>query len=1496
MTKILYKAFSAVTIFALLLMALPVQSALAATTIAQWTFESPNNPAGATAAIYPNSIPPATGTGNAGGAHASTSTVWSTPAGNGSTLSFSSNTWAIGDYYQFAVSTSNYTGIQVSWDQTRSSTGPATFKLAYSTDGTTFTDFGSPYTISVVTWSTTTPVSTSSFAFDLTAVTAIDNQANVYFRLIDTVAPGGSGGTNRVDNFTVSGTPAADVAPSVLSTTPTNGATNVAVNANIDVTFSEPVNVTGSWFSISCGTSSTHTGTVSGGPTTFTINPDFDFANSESCTVTIDAAQVTDQDTNDPPDNMAANFSASFSTASPPPPNDVVISQIYGGAGCGTAGCSTYTNDYIELYNRSANTVNITGWSVQYASATGTSWQTTTLSGSIAPGQYYLVQEGGNANGVSPLPTPNATGGIAMGAAAGKVALVNNSTALSATTGCPIASPIVDFVGYGSTANCSEGSAPAPAPSTTTAIFRAGNGATDTDNNGADFATGAPNPRNTPPPNPDLTINDVSQSEGNSGTTTFTFTVSLSSPAQTGGVTFDIVTADNTATVADNDYQTNSLTGQSISAGNTTYTFNVLVNGDTTDEGADETFFVNVTNVTGANLVDGQGLGTIVNDDVNVCTQTFTHVYQIQGNGPSAAITGNVTTQGVVVGDFEGTAANSGFFMQDLTGDSDATTSDGIFVFTGSSNLVNVGDVVRVTGFARERFNETTLNGSNSNTDPVTNIVNCGTGSVTPTDLTLPFASADFPERYEGMLVRLPQALVIAEYFNYDRFGEIVLAQPLAGESRPFTGTAIDEPGAAANARTLANSLSRITLDDVQSAQNPPVLRHPNGLPFSLSNLFRGGDTVQNTVGVLGFDFSLYRIYPTAPADYTSVNPRPASPEPVGGTLRVAAMNTLNFFVTANYPTGDPRDNKCGPSNNLECRGWDSDQPTEFTRQRDKLLTALSGLNGDIIGLNELENTTGTEPLDSIVSGLPGYDYIHTGTIGTDAIKVGIIYRPAVVTPVGPFKLLTTAVDPRFVDTKNRPSLAQTFIVNATGAKFTLVVNHFKSKGSDCNDIGDPDLLDGQGNCSQTRKAAAQALVDWIATDPTGSGDPDFLVMGDLNSYAKEQSIDAIQAGPDDTAGTGDDYTNLIAHFHGAYAYSYTFDGQAGYLDHALANASIFSQVTGAADWHINSDEPDVLDYDTSFKPPAQEALYEVNPYRTSDHDAVVVGLNLQNTSPVANNDSYNTNEDTALTVAAPGVLGNDTDAESNSLTAALVSNSSHGTLAFNPDGSFTYTPAANFNGSDSFSYKANDGASDSNVATVSITVNAVNDAPVATNDSYATNEDTPLNVATPGVLGNDSDVDGNSLTAVLVTNTSHGTLALNANGSFSYTPAANYHGPDSFTYKANDGTTSSNTATVSITVNSVNDAPVATPDSVTTNKNTSVAIFALANDFDVDGDTLTVASFTQPAHGTVAYSTRNNNFRYTPTNGFKGTDTFTYTISDGHGGTATTTVTITVK
>jgi VCBS repeat-containing protein len=210
------------------------------------------------------------------------------------------------------------------------------------------------------------------------------------------------------------------------------------------------------------------------------------------------------------------------------------------------------------------------------------------------------------------------------------------------------------------------------------------------------------------------------------------------------------------------------------------------------------------------------------------------------------------------------------------------------------------------------------------------------------------------------------------------------------------------------------------------------------------------------------------------------------------------------------------------------------------------------------------------------------------------------------------------------------------------------------------------------------------------------------------------------------------------------------------------------------------------------------------------DTATVKITITGVNDAPVATDDSYSTDEDTVLNVAAPGVLGNDSDVDGDTLTAVKVADPTHGTVALNANGSFAYTPNTDFNGSDSFTYKANDGTADSNVATVTITVNAVNDAPVAVDDSYSTDEDTVLNVAAPGVLGNDSDVDGDTLTAVKVADPTHGTVALNANGSFAYTANTDFNGSDSFTYKANDGTADSNVATVTITVNAVNDAPVA--------------------------------------------------------------------------------------
>ncbi|MCA9941851.1 MAG: ExeM/NucH family extracellular endonuclease [Ardenticatenaceae bacterium] len=576
-----------------------------------------------------------------------------------------------------------------------------------------------------------------------------------------------------------------------------------------------------------------------------------------------------------------------------------------------------------------------------------------------------------------------------------------------------------------------------------------------------------------------------------------------------------------------------------------------------------------------------------------------TPIYDIQGNGAASPLDGSaVVIDGVVVGDFQPNDGDhtdlGGFFVQDPVGDGDPLTSDGIFVFAPSAVDVSEGDLVRVSGTVDEFFDMTELTA-------VDNVLLCGTGSVAPTTITIP---TDF-EAVEGMLVTTAgQTLYISEYFNFDRFGEMVLTP-----DRQFQPTAVYAPGSPEQAAlAAANAANRITLDDGRTSQNPDPAIHPNGMVFDLTNTFRGGDSLDNVTGVINYSFSLYRIQPTQGADYTSLNPRTAAPDPVGGSLQVTSFNVLNYFNGDGMGGGFPTS-----------RG--ADNLDEFNRQRAKIIAALVAMDSDVIGLMEIEND-GYDSLSAIadlVNGLndataPGtYAFIDPGVpvIGTDEIAVGLIYNTTTVTPYGNSAILDSSVDSRFNDDKNRPALAQSFVENSTNGIFTVVVNHLKSKGSACDDVGDPDLGDGAGNCNITRMLAAEAMVDWLATDPTGSGDSDVLIIGDLNSYDKEDPIAAILAGSDDSLGTGDDYTDLAFAFGGEYAYSYVFDGQLGYLDYALASSSLVGQVTGATEWHINADEPDLLDYDTSFKQDAQDALYEPNAYRASDHDPVIVGLGL---------------------------------------------------------------------------------------------------------------------------------------------------------------------------------------------------------------------------------------------------------------------------------------------
>ncbi len=614
--------------------------------------------------------------------------------------------------------------------------------------------------------------------------------------------------------------------------------------------------------------------------------------------------------------------------------------------------------------------------------------------------------------------------------------------------------------------------------------------------------------------------------------------------------------------------------------------------------------------------------------------RTFIHV--VQGPGTATPLAGQtVEIQGIVTTLFEDNDVVEGFFVQeeDLDADGDPNTSEGIFVFCNLNCVpaVAVNDQVTVQGIAEEFFGMTQIDAefgsividTSGNPLPTPAAVDLPAGGSTQDEATF--------ESIEGMLVVFTDTLTVTEYFQLGRYGQVVLTEG----SRSFQYTHTNEPDVAGFAAFTAELATRqIILDDDNNDQNEQIAGPdaPEPYPFppgglSTTNRFRGGDTIANLFGVLHWSFAgqqgtdAWRVRPVPGIDnvITPVNTRPSTPDDVGGTLTVANFNVLNYFttidVTSSSTTGD-----CGPSGTLDCRGADS--TAELVRQTDKIVAALAEIDADIVGLVEIENNAsaslqGLVDAVNAVVGAGTYDFVDAGTIGTDAIKVGLIYRPATVAPAGAPAILDSSVDPTFIDSKNRPVLIQTFDEVATGERFTVAVNHLKSKGSACDDVGDPDANDGQGNCAGTREAGAIALANYLATDPTGSGDPDMLIIGDLNAYKMEDAITAL---------TSAGYTDLIEQFLGNGAYSFVFNGQLGYLDHALGNASMTEQVTGVAEWHINADEVNLFDYNDDIRDTGEASfeqksgalpIYEANAFRSSDHDPVIVGLALDSAPPV---------------------------------------------------------------------------------------------------------------------------------------------------------------------------------------------------------------------------------------------------------------------------------------
>ncbi|MDF2178850.1 ExeM/NucH family extracellular endonuclease [Aliiglaciecola sp. CAU 1673] len=568
------------------------------------------------------------------------------------------------------------------------------------------------------------------------------------------------------------------------------------------------------------------------------------------------------------------------------------------------------------------------------------------------------------------------------------------------------------------------------------------------------------------------------------------------------------------------------------------------------------------------------------------CGDSATLISAIQGEGDASPLLNqSAIVEAVVTASFPNLR---GYFVQEEAADQDANgnTSEGLFVYTNSSTGLPVeGTLVRVMGNVAEFYNKTQLAQSEAALD-------CGAAAVSPAVVSLPFANASSAEALEGMLVTFEQNLTVTDNYNLGRYGEVTLSN-----GRVYIPTNLHLPGSAeAQALAAQNTLNRILLDDGVSGQNPVNVIYPTG-GLSASNTLRTGDMVTSLTGVVDYNFNEYRVVPTQAPTFVQANARTAAPELAQGNLKIASLNVLNFFNGDGQGGGFPT-----------ARGADTAQ--EYTRQLDKLVSALVAMDADIIGLMEIENDGygGNSAIAQLVAavnarlGEARYAFVNAGgPIGTDAIAVGMLYDTTSVELVGNALINTDAVF-------SRPPLAQRFLGKDSLGELTVAVNHFKSKGCGGASGADQDQNDGQGCYNASRVAQAQTLTAWLQSEPSLSKDKDQLIIGDLNAYAKEDPIMALGS-----AG----FTNLISEFVGATGYSYVFGGQAGYLDHALASSNLLAQVLDVTEWHINADEPRILDYNTEFKSATQvNDFYAPDAYRVSDHDPVIISLQL-NREPV---------------------------------------------------------------------------------------------------------------------------------------------------------------------------------------------------------------------------------------------------------------------------------------
>jgi predicted extracellular nuclease len=876
----------------------------------------------------------------------------------------------------------------------------------------------------------------------------------------------------------------------------------------------------------------------------------------------------------------------------------VVISQVYGGGGNSGA---TFRNDFIELHNRGTSAVSLNGWSVQYASSVGnfSSASRTNLPNVVLqPGQYFLVQEAAGAGGSVNLPTPDATGSIAMAATAGKVALVNSTTVL-ATTGCPIDASVIDFVGYGTGTNCFEGTGPTATLSNTTAAIRAGFGCTDTDSNSTDFSTGAPNPHNTAsipgcsfPSGSGSASPDV-VSQGASVMLTV-----IAKPGTTPTDTNLSVTGD-LSSIGGAASQLFTPSGSNLNTGEQTFTWNATV-GAAIPQGSKS---IPITVTDGLHR---QGTTTIA---LAVRSPFITRIHDIQGNGSASPVTNTVvTTEGIVTG-----TRSNGFFIQDLEAnyDADAASSEGVFVFTSSAPGAGaiVGNEVLVIGTVSEF-----IPSADPYSPPTTEI---GTPfvAVESTGVTLPSAvgltaadlnaagSVEQLERLEGMRVSVSSITVVAPTGGTvnetaaTSTSSGVFYGVLPGVDRPFR-----EPGIEVFEPVPPEALSPPSVPRFDA--NPERIRVDSDAIGGVALDVTPGATVTNLVGPLDYSFRSYTIDldPASPAVVTGVaTSATAARAAAAGEFTIGSANLERFFDTTNDPTtSDP-----------------VLTPTALANRLNKVSLQIRSImrSPDIIGVEEVENLSTLQAIaskvnsDAIGGGDPNPGYVAYLEEGNDigGIDSGFLVKSSRVTvlDVQQQGLTTEYVLPDNTTAllNDRPPLILRAQVHEAagdaGLPVTVIVNHLRSLSA-INDA-----LDG-GRVRAKRRAQAEYLATLIHDRQLANPDERIVSVGDYNAFQFSDgyvdSIGTIKGTPTPpenvTLASADlvdpDLVDLVDMAPSGQRYSFVFDGNAQELDHVIVTPNILGLSDGLSYGRNNADFPETFRNDPN------------SPVRVSDHDPVV--------------------------------------------------------------------------------------------------------------------------------------------------------------------------------------------------------------------------------------------------------------------------------------------------